>query len=134
MGRYYNGDIEGKFWVAVQSSTAADRFGVCYNEPNVVEYHYGQEDLVGVEEELNNIETTLGEYLPKFIKFFEENNSYTDEKLGKAGFPTEERKSLFGSGLVIDCPLMSEYADYTLGIKIRDCIKETGTCFFEAEL
>ncbi len=28
MGRYYSGDIEGKFWFAVQSSYAADRFGV----------------------------------------------------------------------------------------------------------
>ena len=27
MGRYYSGDIEGKFWFAVQSSNAADRFG-----------------------------------------------------------------------------------------------------------
>ena len=28
MGRYYHGDIDGKFWVAVQSSTDADFFGV----------------------------------------------------------------------------------------------------------
>ena len=27
MGRYYNGDIEGKFWFAVQSSDDADFFG-----------------------------------------------------------------------------------------------------------
>jgi hypothetical protein len=29
MGRYYTGDIEGKFAFAVQSSDAADRFGSC---------------------------------------------------------------------------------------------------------
>ena len=28
MGRYYSGDIEGKFWFAVQSSDDADNFGV----------------------------------------------------------------------------------------------------------
>ena len=28
MGRYYNGDIEGKFWFGVQSSDDADFFGV----------------------------------------------------------------------------------------------------------
>ncbi len=28
MGRYYNGDIEGKFMFAVQSSDDADFFGV----------------------------------------------------------------------------------------------------------
>ena len=27
MGRYYNGDIEGKFWFGVQSSDDADFFG-----------------------------------------------------------------------------------------------------------
>ena len=28
MGRYYTGDIEGKFWFGIQSSNSADRFGV----------------------------------------------------------------------------------------------------------
>ena len=28
MGRYYSGDIEGKFWFAIQSSDDADYFGV----------------------------------------------------------------------------------------------------------
>lgn len=28
---------------------------------------------------------------------------------------------------------LSEYADLGLGIKIRDCIKEEGSCSFEAE-
>ena len=28
MGRYYGGDIEGKFWFGVQSSDDADHFGI----------------------------------------------------------------------------------------------------------
>jgi hypothetical protein len=28
MGRYYSGSIRGKFWFGLQSSSAADRFGV----------------------------------------------------------------------------------------------------------
>jgi hypothetical protein len=32
MGRYYNGDIEGKFWVGIQPSTDADFFGVIHEE------------------------------------------------------------------------------------------------------
>jgi hypothetical protein len=52
MGRYYSGDIEGKFWFAVQSSTAADRFGASHNEPSYVEYCYSEDDLEGVEAEL----------------------------------------------------------------------------------
>jgi hypothetical protein len=40
MGRYYSGDIEGKFMFATQSSTAADRFGSSYYEPNHVNYYF----------------------------------------------------------------------------------------------
>ena len=36
MGRYYNGDIEGKFWVAVQPSDAAARFGGRNYEPSYI--------------------------------------------------------------------------------------------------
>ena len=28
MGRYYSGDIEGKFWFGIQESNDADNFGV----------------------------------------------------------------------------------------------------------
>ena len=34
MGRYYNGDIEGKFWFGVQSSDDGDFFGSKGEEPN----------------------------------------------------------------------------------------------------
>ena len=34
MGRYYCGDIDGKFWFAVQSSNDADNFGVQGYYPN----------------------------------------------------------------------------------------------------
>jgi hypothetical protein len=32
MGRYYHGDIEGKFWFAVQSSNDADFLWKCEGE------------------------------------------------------------------------------------------------------
>jgi hypothetical protein len=44
MGRYYSGDIEGKFWFGVQSSmVASDRFGCHESEPDHVDY-YVEED------------------------------------------------------------------------------------------
>ena len=119
MGRYYSGDIEGKFWFAVQSSIAADRFGVSHNEPNYVEYYYEEDDLEGVEEEIKNIEEGLGDKLQLIDKFFDEHDSYNDVMLTDAGITKEE---------------LSEYADLRLGRKIRDCIKETGCCSFTAEL
>lgn len=119
MGRYYSGDIEGKFWFGVQSSVAADRFGVSHNEPNYVEYNYEEEDLEGVEEEIQVIEETLGDTLQLIENFFAEKDSYNDTELTEAGISKE---------------VLSDYADLNLGKKIRDCIKENGSCSFTAEL
>jgi hypothetical protein len=119
MGRYYSGDIEGKFWFALQSSTAADRFGSTGYEPSYIEYNFYEEHLEGVQAELKRIEDKLGDKLQVIDKFFEENNGYTDEKLEKAGITRSE---------------LSEYADYGLGKKIEQCIISTGQCEFTAEL
>ena len=40
MGRYYNGDIEGKFWFGVQDSDDASFFGGEKVEPNYIEYYF----------------------------------------------------------------------------------------------
>lgn len=45
MGRYYSGDIEGKFWFAVQSSDDADFFGGDRSEPNYINYYFSEDDL-----------------------------------------------------------------------------------------
>ena len=49
MGRYYNGDIEGKFWFAVQSSTDADFFGVVGSEPSYLDYYFSEDNLKDIE-------------------------------------------------------------------------------------
>ena len=119
MGRYYSGDIEGKFWFAVQSSDAADRFGVIGVQPAELQYYFSEENLVEVEEEILNIEHSLGDKKKIITKFFEENNGYNDKMLEEAGISKEE---------------LSEYADLQLGIKIRNCIIKSGECSFDAEL
>ena len=118
MGRYYSGDIDGKFWFAVQSSDCADRFGVSGETPNVINYHFSEDDLEGVEAEIANIEEALGDKVRIITEFFAEKNSYNDKMLEEAGITSEE---------------LSEFADLELGKKIRDCIVETGNCSFEAE-
>ena len=40
MGRYYTGDIEGKFAFGVQASDAADQFGVEGQTPEYLEYYF----------------------------------------------------------------------------------------------
>ncbi len=118
MGRYYSGDIEGKFWFALQSSDCADRFGVSGQQPNILEYYFGDEDLESVEQEIANIEQSLGEQIKVIEDFFKTNNGYNDTMLADANIKTSE---------------LSDYADLCLGIKIRDCIKENGYCSFNAE-
>ena len=40
MGRYYSGDIEGKFWFAVQSSDDADFFVATGEHSNYFDYYF----------------------------------------------------------------------------------------------
>jgi hypothetical protein len=118
MGRYYNGDIQGKFWFALQSSAAADRFGVSGEQPSVLKYYFEESDLEGVEEEITRIEQSLGDKVKVIEDFFEKNNGYNDKMLEEAGITEEE---------------LRDYADLGLGKQIRDCIVENGECYFEAE-
>lgn len=128
MGRYYNGDIEGKFWFAVQDSDAADRFGVIGLQPEEqteeLYYYFDEDSLPGIYQELTYIENKLGNKLAKLNKFFEENNSYTDEKLAK----------YINVGPNVIQSILKEYADYVLGLKIMKAIQTTGQCEFTAEI
>jgi hypothetical protein len=118
MGRYFSGDIEGKFWFALQSSDCADRFGVSGHQPSVLHYHFEESDLEGVEQEIANIEENLGDKIKIIDDFFETNNGYNDKMLADANITQDE---------------LREYADLGMGKKIRDCIIENGYCSFEAE-
>ena len=114
MGRYYSGDIEGKFMFAVQSSTAADRFGQ-QGSPTYVNYYFDEEDTDFIELELNSLRKSY----EKAAAFFENRNGYRNEDLVKNSISSQE---------------LSDYADYVLGEKILNCIKENGSCSFDAEL
>jgi len=39
MGRYYDGDIEGKFWFGVQPSNDGEFFGCVEQEPTDINYY-----------------------------------------------------------------------------------------------
>ena len=124
MGRYYYGDVEGKFWFAVQPSNAADRFGVIGREPNYLEYYFQTDDLPNIEQGLKEIKETLGEYFQKMEDFFKSVDYYNDEELAEAiGVEVEDARYY-----------LREYADYQLGEKIRDYVIEHGECDFTAEL
>lgn len=117
MGRYYSGDIEGKFWFAVQGSDVGERFGCVEQDPGYVEYYI--DDVEPIKEELKAIEETLGDNLKKFDDFFNNHDGYNDEMLAKAG---------------LDRSLLSDYADYGFGKQLLKCVEENGSCSFSAEL
>jgi hypothetical protein len=129
MGRYYTGDIEGKFMFGVQSSDDANFFGV-EGESRSLDYYYSEEDLPKVEEGVKECEGVLGENLKHIEQFFKENDSFNDERLAKyltksLGTNVTEENVRFN---------LEWYARLELGREIRDCIKEHGQCNFEAEL
>ena len=129
MGRYYTGDIDGKFMFGVQSSDDANFFGV-EGESRFLDYYYGEDTLPSVEEGVKECEGVLGEYLKHIEQFFKENDSFNDERLAKyltksLGKDVTEENTRFN---------LEWYARLELGREIRDCIKEHGQCNFEAEL
>ena len=124
MGRWCNGSIDHKFWVGIQSSDAADRFGVKGHQPEELYYHFDTDSLPDIYQELKDIRDKLGNNLILLHKFFEENDSYADEKV--AEYLNVEPNAIQN--------LLSEYADYELGLKIAEAVQTTGQCEFTAEL
>lgn len=124
MGRYYRGDIEGKFWFGVQSSDDADFFGGQSAEPSELDYSFDETELPTVEVGIKECLEELGENKEKLDTYFKANSSYQDKMLSDY-LAIEENKLN---------TVLEWYARLKLGEKIRDCLKETGTCSFTAEL
>lgn len=132
MGRYYQGDIEGKFWFGVQSSDDANNFGGSEIELQdedtediyELEYFFAKEDLGTINEGIQTCITDLGVYKPKLDEFFSASNSYNPDELAKQ----------LGVGQAKYRDLMESYARLHLGEKIKKCVEEKGECRFTAEL
>jgi len=123
MGRYYNGDIEGKFWFGVQSSDDAEFFGVSGSQ-NYLNYYFTTDDLPSIKSGIKKCEKALGKYKEKLDKFFKNCNGYNDEMLVEKLSVDEKRVR----------ELLTWYARLGLGEKILKCVKKNGECNFDAEL
>tara|TARA_Y100000289_G_scaffold12218_1_gene11326 strand:- start:1181 stop:1588 length:408 start_codon:yes stop_codon:yes gene_type:complete len=119
MGRYYTGDIKGKFMFAVQDSDAGERFGAHEFESNVIHYCIQRESYDDIVKELKSIEDTGA--VEKVQKMFEGRLGWNDEIAEKYGV---SRKNL------------EDYADYEMGMKIKQWFDDNpkeNYLHFEAE-
>ena len=136
MGRYYEGDIEGKFWFGIQSSDDADFFGSAGFQPDYLEYYFDEQHIPKIQEGLDECCQRLDWRKGLLDDFFKKNEGYTREEIcellnvpvPKAGISIEaHKKSKYHYYL-------EWYARYELGKKILDRVKSDKFCSFRAEL
>jgi len=129
MGRYYTGDIEGKFTFGIQASDAADQFGVEGRTPQYLEYFFTKDDIPEVKARLKELEESFEEYKIYILAYIDlfgckpyEQDIPLSIYLEKAGMKSLKDEKL------------ENYFDYSLGRQILQCIEEKGECSFSAEL
>ncbi len=137
MGRYYSGDIEGKFWFAVQDSRDASHFGgtespIVDEEGNeIIGFHYlfTKEDLPDIQDTLDMCLAGLGDNKEKLDQFFEGCVSYNHKQVAEhLGIEGDEKEVK-----TLTLAMLMLYARLELGEKIKTCVEESGQCDFEAE-
>jgi hypothetical protein len=70
MGRYYEGDIEGKFWFGCQASDDGEFFGAKEQEPPFIEYSLSASSKHELHEGILKCKEALGDYLLLFDKAY----------------------------------------------------------------
>ncbi len=119
MGRYYNGDVEGKFMFAVQGSDAHERFGAIGGESNYINYVVYRDSYADICSELEGINK---QSIEKVDKMFNEKSGYNDKI--KKEFGVSEKD-------------LSEYADYEIGMQLKEFFDDNpdvDECRFDAEI
>jgi len=114
MGRYYYGDIEGKFMFAVQPSDAGERFGAYEipTEPEYIDYNVKRDSYDDICNELKSIEDSGA------VKRVE--HMWAElEKEGQLGYSQDDLKRF-----KVSDKDMSEYADWMMGKQMKDYFDE----------
>ena len=103
MGRYYTGDINGKFMAAVQPSNSGERFFARECEPEFIDYEVSRDNYSKIIEELKKIESSG--FVERVKDMFDKTDYEWDEAIQKEYRVTDED--------------IREYADYKLGVDIK---------------
>lgn len=134
MGRYYTGDIEGKFWFAVQSSEDARNFGgtshyvfleddVHEENPIEIEFQFTRNDMKSIKLGIKECEEELGKLKSMLDHFFKKESGYNIPQMCKYLECDEDKTEM----------LLEKYARLELGVKIKACVEEKGQCCFSGE-
>jgi len=120
MGRYYNGDIDGKFWFGVQSSDDAEQFGAEAGDAGYIPYSVSE--LGPVKKRLYEIFEDL-DMDPVFWDI--DNEGKDNEAFDREYLEYVDKHGDGKTGL---------WASLLLGLKIYHCVKDEGMCCFDAEI
>ena len=107
MGRYYNGDINGKFWFGVLPSNAHERFGAVEYDSGYINYEISRDSYEDIVQTLLKIESTTP--IQKIKNYFDSIQGYNDDMLKKENITQE---------------MLYEYASYQLGKQVKDFFDE----------
>ena len=124
MGRYYHGDIEGKFWFGIQPSDDPKFFGAEEEAPDYISYY--TEDLKAIEVGIKSCKKHLGKYYKDVHHFF-------TETVNDPNYAQRLHEWLNISEVKAE-NLMGWYARLELGEKMYKQVKEHGSCAIEAEI
>jgi hypothetical protein len=126
MGRYYWGNIEGKFGFACQSSDDADFFGVTGYQLNMLKYEFEEDDLDKINEGIKKCkeESLMVKHLDKYNEITKDIN-YINYRTTSSQLGIDEDE--FRNFLKLNARLH-------LGLQIKESIETKGQCHFEAEL
>ena len=130
MGRYFSGDVEGKFWFAVQPSDIHEQFGAKIQDPSFIDYiiENGPQVLEGLEA----LECKLGKYLEVAHQFFEQEEGYTETMF----MDFAQTYGMNCKNVEVVKQIIRDYADWTSGIQVLEYFNKTkaDACYISAEL
>ena len=126
MGRFYNGDVSGKWWFAVQSSDTPEKFG---GYETHIDYTICNDDTF--KSGIKLIKEDLGDKLEWLQQFFDENNGYNDAMLME--FMIKKNPRYDKSELSQD---LENFADYEFAMQVKEYFDDTGNeyCHVNSEL
>jgi len=120
MGRYYNGDVDGKFMFSVQPSDAHERFGAVELDQGYIPYIVYRTSYAEICSELDSIKKKG--HVDRVENMFDKETGWNSEIKARYNVTDED---------------LSEYADYQIGIQLKEFFDDNpdlDECRFDAEI